>query len=197
MVKNKLSIIMTAYNVADYISSTIDSVIAQTNRNFDLIIVDDCSTDQTQKIIRSYAQKYDWISVICHAQNFGVSTARNTGLKNADGEFITSVSELVAICESEGFIPRYYITQPNDKVDETIADIQGYLKTLVTEEMNLGNLIDTAIQQMQQAEKEDAEEPIVDNDDDIDEVNDEDIAEFLDFKSAADVEAALSEEDEE
>ena len=50
---------------------------------------------------------------------------------------------------------------------------------------------------MQQAEKEDAEEPIVDNDDDVDEVNDEDIAEFLDFKSAADVEAALSEEDEE
>ena len=118
-------------------------------------------------------------------------------VKDTDGEFITSVSELVAICESEGFIPRYYITQPNDKVDETIADIQGYLKTLVTEEMNLGNLIDTAIQQMQQAEKEDAEEPIVDNDDDIDEVNDEDIAEFLDFKSAADVEAALSEEDEE
>jgi hypothetical protein len=63
--------------------------------------------------------------------------------------------------------------------------------------MNLGNLIDTAIQQMQQAEKEDAEEPIVGNDDDVDEVNDEDIAEFLDFKSAADVEAALSEEDEE
>lgn len=91
MVRNKLSIIMTAYNVADYISSSIDSVIAQTNRNFDLIIVDDCSTDQTQKIIRSYAQKYDWISVICHAQNFGVSTARNTGLKNADGEFITFI----------------------------------------------------------------------------------------------------------
>ena len=63
--------------------------------------------------------------------------------------------------------------------------------------MNLGNLIDTAIQQMQQAEKEDAEEPIVGHDDDVDEVNDEDIAEFLDFKSAADVEAALSEEDEE
>ena len=63
--------------------------------------------------------------------------------------------------------------------------------------MNLGNLIDTAIQQIQQAEKEDAEQPIVGNDDDVDEVNDEDIAEFLDFKSAADVEAALSEEDEE
>lgn len=117
--------------------------------------------------------------------------------KDTDGEFITSVSELVAICESEGFIPRYYIAQPNDRVDETIADIQGYLKTLVTEEMNLGNLIDTAIQQMQQAEKEDAEEPITNDEDDIDEVSDEDMSEFLDFKSAADVEASLDEEDEE
>ncbi len=117
--------------------------------------------------------------------------------KDTDGEFITSVSELVAICESEGFIPRYYIAQPNDRVDETIADIQGYLKTLVTEEMNLGNLIDTAIQQMQQAEKEDVEEPITNDEDDIDEVSDEDMSEFLDFKSAADVEASLDEEDEE
>lgn len=117
--------------------------------------------------------------------------------KDTDGEFITSVSELVAICESEGFIPRYYIAQPNDRVDETIADIQGYLKTLVTEEMNLGNLIDTAIQQMQQAEKEDTEEPVTNDEDDIDEVSDEDMSEFLDFKSAADVEASLDEEDEE
>lgn len=91
MVKNKLSIIMTAYNVADYISSSIDSVIAQTNRNFNLVIVDDCSTDETQKIIRSYEKKYDWISVICHKKNSGVSTSRNTGLANADGEFVTFI----------------------------------------------------------------------------------------------------------
>ena len=91
MVKNKLSIIMTAYNVADYISSTIDSVIAQTNQNFNLIIVDDCSTDQTQKIIRSYEKDYDWISVVCHPENSGVSAARNTGLSKADGEFVTFI----------------------------------------------------------------------------------------------------------
>ncbi|GEO79358.1 glycosyltransferase-like protein [Companilactobacillus mindensis DSM 14500] len=91
MVKNKLSIIMTAYNVADYISSTIDSVIAQTNQDFNLIIVDDCSTDQTQKITRSYEKDYDWISVICHSENQGVSAARNTGLKHADGELITFI----------------------------------------------------------------------------------------------------------
>ncbi|WP_334340897.1 glycosyltransferase family 2 protein [Companilactobacillus sp. HBUAS56275] len=91
MVKNKLSIIMTAYNVASYISSSIESVIAQTNRNFDLIIVDDCSSDQTQKIIRSYEKKYDWISVVCHEQNAGVSAARNTGLANADGNLVTFI----------------------------------------------------------------------------------------------------------
>ena len=91
MVKNKLSIIMTAYNVAGYISSSIESVIAQTNHNFNLIIVDDCSTDQTQKIIRLYEQKYDWIFVVCHKQNSGVSSARNTGLKYATGEFVTFI----------------------------------------------------------------------------------------------------------
>ncbi|WDT65243.1 glycosyltransferase [Companilactobacillus crustorum] len=91
MVKNKLSIIMTAYNVADYISSTIDSVIAQTNQDFNLIIVDDCSTDQTQKIIRSYEKNYNWISVVCHAHNDGVSTARNTGLAKANGELVTFI----------------------------------------------------------------------------------------------------------
>ena len=91
MVKNKLSIIMTAYNVADYISSSIESVIAQTNENFNLIIVDDCSTDQTQKIIRTYEKKYDWISVVCHQENLGVSAARNTGLAKASGEFVTFI----------------------------------------------------------------------------------------------------------
>jgi len=91
MVKNKLSIIMTAYNVADYISSTIDSVIAQTNQDFNLIIVDDCSTDQTQKIIRLYEKKYDWISVVCHTKNSGVSAARNTGLSMANGELVTFI----------------------------------------------------------------------------------------------------------
>ncbi|MFH5810189.1 glycosyltransferase family 2 protein [Companilactobacillus sp. FL22-1] len=82
---------MTAYNVADYISSSIESVIAQTNENFNLIIVDDCSTDQTQKIIRTYEKKYDWISVVCHQENLGVSAARNTGLAKASGEFVTFI----------------------------------------------------------------------------------------------------------
>jgi len=43
--------------------------------------------------------------------------------KAATGDFVDSIGELVAICEKEGFIPRYYIGEPNDKVDETIKDM--------------------------------------------------------------------------
>jgi len=136
MVKIKLSIIMTAYNVADYISSTIDSVIAQTNHDFDLIIVDDCSTDQTQKIIRSYEEKYDWISVICQAKNSGVSVARNVGLSKADGELITFI-------DGDDWVDPHYVehfitTFDNNDVDMVTCGFfneseNGKVKNRITE----------------------------------------------------------------
>jgi hypothetical protein len=49
------------------------------------------------------------------------------------------------LCEREDFIPRFYVSEPKDKVDETLADLRGYTHRLVTEEMNLGNLIEQAI----------------------------------------------------
>lgn len=91
MAERKLSIILSAYNVAGYIQKTLDSIVDQTNTNFDLIIVDDCSTDNTLDIIKEYDTKYDWITTICHAQNAGVSAARNTGLQEADGDLVTFV----------------------------------------------------------------------------------------------------------
>ena len=69
--------------------------------------------------------------------------------KAENGEYVDSVSELVAICEKDGFIPRYYTDGPQDKVDRTLQDLQKYTHTLVTEEMNLGNLIEQAIKQIQ------------------------------------------------
>lgn len=69
--------------------------------------------------------------------------------KAATGEYVDSISELVALCEKDGFIPRYYTDGPQDKVDRTLQDLQNYTRTLVTEEMNLGNLIENAIKQIQ------------------------------------------------
>lgn len=103
--------------------------------------------------------------------------------KAETGEFVDSISELVAICEKEGFIPRYYTDQPNDRVDETIKDLKNYTRTLVTEEMNLGNLIENAIKTMAREEAkeedEDTEEELTL--DEIDPLKDEDFVEYSNF----------------
>ena len=87
--------------------------------------------------------------------------------KAENGEYVDSVSELVAICEKDGFIPRYYTDGPQDKVDRTLQDLQKYTHTLVTEEMNLGNLIEQAIKQIQvDKEKEELRDADAAGDDD-------------------------------
>ena len=78
--------------------------------------------------------------------------------KAESGEYVDSISELVAICEKDGFIPRYYTDGPQDKVDRTLQDLQSYTKTLVTEEMNLGNLIEQAVKQIELDKIKEAEE---------------------------------------
>ncbi|MQS52542.1 glycosyltransferase family 2 protein [Companilactobacillus mishanensis] len=91
MLNKKLSIIISAYNVESYISKTIESLAGQTNTNFNVIAVDDCSTDNTLKVLRDFEDRYDWLTVVCHAQNAGVSAARNTGIQSADGDLITFI----------------------------------------------------------------------------------------------------------
>lgn len=76
--------------------------------------------------------------------------------KAENGEYVDSVAELVAICEKDGFIPRYYVDGPQDKVDRTLQDLQKYTRTLVTEEMGLGNLIENAVKQIQSDQEKEA-----------------------------------------
>lgn len=101
-----------------------------------------------------------------------------------DGEFVDAIGQLVEICEKEGFIPRYYIDKPNDRVDETLADMKGYTKTLVYEELNLGNLIEQSIKTMMSQENkeedEDIEEEIMTLEE-IDQLKDEDFEEHMEF----------------
>lgn len=99
----------------------------------------------------------------------------------SSGEF-DSISELVEMCEREGFIPRYYTEGPMDKVDETLNDLKNYTHTLVTEEMNLGNLIEAAVKNMVDQENREEDEDIEDMDNLDEEVlKDEDFIEHNQF----------------
>lgn len=65
--------------------------------------------------------------------------------KAENGEYVDSVSELVALCERDAFIPRYYTDGPQDKVDRVIQDLEDYTRNLILEELHLGPLIEKAI----------------------------------------------------
>ena len=82
-----ISIIVPCYNVERELSRCIDSILAQTYNNFELLLVEDGSPDQSGKICDEYAMKDSRIRVF-HKPNGGVSSARNMGLDNAKGEWV-------------------------------------------------------------------------------------------------------------
>lgn len=90
MKQPEVSIIVPVYNSIPYIDKCIESILAQTFKNFELIIVNDGSTDQSGYICDQYAKKDSRVKVI-HKENGGVSSARNVGMNIARGEFISFV----------------------------------------------------------------------------------------------------------
>lgn len=121
--------------------------------------------------------------------------------KAEQGEVVDSISELVMMCEKDGFIPRYYTDGPQDKVDRVLQDLQEYTHSLVTEETNIGNLIENAIKQIEEDKLREAEtEADAASDEDIledalfsNDINYISDGEFEDFKE---FEEELSEKDE-
>ncbi|AQS93255.1 glycosyl transferase [Polaribacter sp. BM10] len=85
---NLVSIITPSYNSSAFISKTIISVLNQTYKNWEMIIVDDCSTDGSNKLIESFIAKDSRIMLHKLAKNSGTAIARNTAIDIANGEFI-------------------------------------------------------------------------------------------------------------
>ena len=86
--KLKLSIIVPVYNVLPYIRKCIDSLLAQTIGDFEIILIDDGSTDGTADVLREYADKYPEIIQLKRVENGGQGRARNIGIEMAQGEFL-------------------------------------------------------------------------------------------------------------
>lgn len=83
----KISIIIAAYNVGDYLEQCLDSVLTQTYADFEAIVVDDASTDNTADIIQQTAANDSRITLVQHSQNLGLHLTRKTGVEKASGEY--------------------------------------------------------------------------------------------------------------
>ncbi len=106
-----ISVIIPVYNVEEYLKECVDSVLSQTYENYEIILINDGSTDSSGKICDEYAEKNDKISVV-HKENGGLSDARNKGLSLANGKYVyfldsddyiipEAFAELVLIIEKE------------------------------------------------------------------------------------------------
>lgn len=112
--EGKVSIIVPVYNVEKYVDICLKSILHQTYRNIEVIVVDDGSRDRSGAICDRFAKKDSRITVI-HQENGGVSRARNNGIDNASGEYICFV-------DSDDWLPRDSIEMLVQKIEETEAD---------------------------------------------------------------------------
>ena len=83
---------MPSYNHEKFISDTIESILGQTFKDFELIIIDDESTDRSRQIIEEFAQKDDRIKKIFHKKNLGIAKTINEGLRNSTGKYIALIA---------------------------------------------------------------------------------------------------------
>lgn len=116
----KISVIVPVYKVEKYIGECINSILAQTFKDFELILVDDGSPDKSGEICDSYAKKDNRIKVF-HKKNGGVSSARNFGIDKAVGEWLCFIDS------DDTILPTYLEDFELDKVKSDIY-MQGYVK---------------------------------------------------------------------
>lgn len=88
MKKDLISVVMSAYNSEKYISDSISSILNQTYDHWELIIINDASSDNTLKIINQFSEKDSRIKVIDNKKNLGLTISLNIGINNSNGEFI-------------------------------------------------------------------------------------------------------------
>lgn len=111
----KISVIIPVYKVEEYLNRCVDSVINQTYKDFEIILVDDGSPDNCGKICDEYAARYSFVTVI-HKENGGLSDARNAGLDVMRGEY-------VAFVDSDDYIHPEYLNILITEAEKHNADI--------------------------------------------------------------------------
>lgn len=130
----EISIIIPVYNAEQYLGECLDSVLSQTFSDFELVLVNDGSTDSSGKICDEYALKDSRVSVF-HKENGGVSAARNTGIKAAKGMYVTFV-------DADDKVKPSFLMDFNSLELEADFYVQGYIKWVAHDKFNSVYIID-------------------------------------------------------
>ena len=127
-----VSIITPTYNCGRFIAETIESVLAQTYQDWEMLIVDDCSTDDTEAIVRAYINKDTRVKYHCLEHNSGAAVARNTALSMAKGQYIafldsddlwlpTKLERQIAFMEANHYAFTYHEYEEIDEESQTLG----------------------------------------------------------------------------
>ena len=131
MMKEKISVIVPVYNVEAYLERCVESILKQTYTNFELLLINDGSTDQSGDLCDQLASKNENIKVF-HIKNAGVSNARNVGIQHSRGEWITFI-------DSDDFITPDYletlisVVDSDDSIGFSIARLHHIKNGQITE----------------------------------------------------------------
>ena len=82
------SIIIPIYNSERFLDKCIKSLIGQSVNNFEILLINDCSSDKSSEICQKYKNNYNFINLINHKKNLGVAKTRNNGIKNSKGKYL-------------------------------------------------------------------------------------------------------------
>lgn len=89
----KVTVLIPVYNCAAHLRQSVDSILAQTFQNFEILLIDDCSADGSREIVRMYAEKDARVRAVLHSKNIGLAATLNEGIELAKGEYIARLDQ--------------------------------------------------------------------------------------------------------
>lgn len=131
-----ISVVIPVYNTENYLEECLNSVVEQTYKNLDIILIDDGSTDKSGEICDIYAKKDNRIRVY-HIENSGQSVARNSGIKIANGKFISFI-------DSDDWIDKEFYEKMISHLEKYDADIAVCGRKLIYPNKSIIKFVDTA-----------------------------------------------------
>lgn len=120
--KDLITVVVPCYNVEKYVEKCLDSIMKQTYKNLEIILVEDCSTDNTYNVIKNYSKKDKRIKLIKNEKNSGLSFSRNAGIKAATGKYISFIDSDDYI--TENFYEDLLEAMKKNKAEVAMCDIK-------------------------------------------------------------------------